>query len=662
LHRPLQVRFYRPLVGHFGWWRFSLGIVRGQRGAVGRLFFGRDDAENDLADGLLEEGFLFTYAYEAAQTGRKSLIIGRKGSGKSAICRRLIAKGGYDGPTILITPDDAAGDEIRRFELQGLTGDTAKSLIWRYVFAVQAARHLTAQMRTVSRRKTPGSVRALRSFLHANQEAEEQQLYDRLQRGVRGLQSASLSLKAFGVVEASINATGASEGARASRLLEVLERGVAAAFDDLDPERENPALLFLVDQLEQVWTIDPDSHAMVTGLLLAAKHVTSEYRKSVRCALFLRSDIYDTLNFGDGDKFHSDEIRITWSRSGLRDLALTRASASLKRSLTREQLWGEVFPATIEGEHTADYLFSRCLPRPRDAIQFLTVCRDTADEHGHQTVQEEDVLRATLQFSQWKLQDLAKEYLVNYPFLKSLFALFENTGYVVMRQALQNRFEAQRESLHQEFPAYAEHLNPRGVIDALYAVSFLGVKRGNQVVYAGGVEAPIQPNETEFHVHPCFRPALNGLNPLELPTFPAAPHHWATNTGFVQSVAQGDVGFGVSRDFRLIDEVTRSCESILRQLSRSDLPAATRDEVSQKVAWVLHDANEKRQHLRFGETVDAAAHAVTAANYLSSLAEQLATNGIHDERVLRRFDDETRSLIRAVGGAIGGGRGASESY
>lgn len=73
-------------------------------------------------------------------SGRKMLIIGRKGSGKSAICTHLMVDGVHDGGKVLITPDDAAGDEILRFELQGLPADSAKALIWRYVFAVHAAR------------------------------------------------------------------------------------------------------------------------------------------------------------------------------------------------------------------------------------------------------------------------------------------------------------------------------------------------------------------------------------------------------------------------------------------------------------------------------------------------------------------------------------------
>lgn len=56
---------------------------------VSGLYFGRDDAEHDAVDGLLNAGFLATAAFEETLLGRKSLIIGRKRSGESAICTRL---------------------------------------------------------------------------------------------------------------------------------------------------------------------------------------------------------------------------------------------------------------------------------------------------------------------------------------------------------------------------------------------------------------------------------------------------------------------------------------------------------------------------------------------------------------------------------------------
>lgn len=636
--------------------------------ALDRLFFGRDDAESDLADGLLRQGFLPTHAYTMALTGRKSLVIGRKGSGKSAICTQLAMEGGYAGAAALITPDDTAGNEIRRFELQGVTGDTAKSLIWRYVFAVQAARHLSVHADEPGQGKAPGSVRALRSFLKANGELDDQRLYDRLLRGIRALQSASLSLKAFGVMEFSVDASRASEGARAARQLEVLEQGVAAAFADLGCAGHHP-LLFLVDQLEQVWSSSPESHATIVGLLLAAKHVNSRYRGMARCVLFLRSDIYDALNFADADKFHSDEVRISWTRAALGDVTRARAAASLQYPVTDKVLWGEIFPATVCHEPTADYLFSRMLPRPRDAIQFLTLCRDTADEREHQTILEEDVTEATLRFSQWKRLDLAKEYLDSYPFLNGLLNLFENTGYVVTRHALETRFGAHRDSLHREFPAYAQNLTAPGIIDVLYAVGFIGVRRGNDTIYATGTQSAIRPDETEFHVHPCFRPALTGLNPLELPAYrPKASlspkaHGVAvgSNAAVVQHLIAADVGFIQDRDFRLLGELGLSCERILRYLGRSGLPDATRDGVSAQVTRVLDHARDMRERLKDRPRLDVSAYVVTAAHYLGSLASPLAESGGPDVGVTRMLTDEAHALIHAVGGGIGRGRGSSSS-
>ena len=629
---------------------------------VSRLFFGRDDAEHDMADGRLGGVFLHTYAYREALSGRKSLIIGRKGAGKSAICRQLGTADGHAGTAVLITPDDAAGDEIRRFELQGVSGDTAKSLIWRYGFAVHAARYLYQHARAAHGWRARSSVKALRDFLEANDETGEERLYDGLRRGTRRLQAADLALKAFGS-EAGVGLNGASEGARASRQLEVLEIGVATALNALGCAAAHPPLLFLVDQLEQVWTVDPDSHALVTGLLLAAKQVTGQYGGAVRCTVFIRADIYDTLNFGDADKFRSDELRIAWNRKELADLALTRAAAALGTvELAPEQFWGEVFPRAVSGEPTDEYLFRRALPRPRDLIQFLNACRDAADQRGNQRITEEDVLFATEQFSRWKLIDLAREYAVTHPFLSQLFLLFDHHGYVVMLPALETRFEPHRERLHQEFADYADRLTVQGVIDVLFGIGFLGVKRGHKVVYSDSAQMPPQLGEEEFHVHPCFRPALSSLGPVDLTAY--SPHRARGISGGnnqLQIQAGRDISLGVSRDSRLLDDVTRACERLLRQLIRAGLQDDIRNEVESQLGRVLDDTRRAREDLRGGRAIEVTRHVLSASGYFGRLAVQLGDHGIRDEPITRRLEDEARALIRSAGGAVGGGGGSDSA-
>jgi hypothetical protein len=272
-------------------------------------------------------------------------------------------------------------------------------------------------------------------------------------------------------------------------------------------------MLLMVDQFEQVWSTDPASEALVIGLLLAGKNAVLSYGKALRCVFFLRSDIYDALRFGDADKFHSDEIRIDWTIDQLRELAVARASASLGRRITFAELWGQIFPRYVDGEKIEEYLFSRVLLRPRDVIQFLNQCRDAAFRKGNRCIAEDDVLEATLVFSRWKVLDLAKEYGSRFPFLESLLTVFRDSGYRFSRTAVAELFLPFQDDLRRRHSRYESWFDPDAIIELLYSIGFLGVRRGGAFVYAGTAEPSIQPVESDFCIHPCFRPALNAIRP-----------------------------------------------------------------------------------------------------------------------------------------------------
>ncbi|MCX5361723.1 hypothetical protein OG864_23720 [Streptomyces sp. NBC_00124] len=641
-----------------------LGDIKGDGMADGptlaQLHFGREDAERDVTEGLLLRGFLPNAAYRGALSGRKMLIIGRKGSGKSAVCMRLMADAGHDGGTVLITPDEAAGEEIRRFELQGLPGDSAKALIWRYVFAVHAARHIVAHAKGAHGGHRLDSVKALGRFLKQNGESVDAtpgggRLGERLAQGARGLQT-SFSLEAFGVKAGMdlAQSSSASEGARALRQLEVVEQGVAKAFADLGCDGDAHApLLLMVDQLEQVWSAEPDSNSMVIGLLLAAKHAAGLYGRSARFLLFLRADIYDSLSFGEGDKFRGDELRITWTEHDLRTLALTRARVSVGEELSPEQLWTQLFPVTVRGEDTATYLFRHCLPRPRDVIQFLNACQDEAWlKHERERITEADVEQAGREFSAWKLTDLSAEYLVAHPFLKHLFLLFQNTGYVVTRTALAARFEAAAASIRDEFPAYAHALTLTGIIDVLYEVGFLGVRRGNDVVFAGDHGLPVQPHETEFHIHACFRAALGATSATDLRRYAPQFTDDRIASGNLTLAASG--GTTLHRDDRLLQALARSCHSVLGQVGRAvHLTQDVSNEIEQRLLLVLDDVNHIPPGAARSMGVDVNEYLLATTHYFRALSEQLRVGGLDTGSVADRLEEEARRLVRLAGGSQG---------
>jgi hypothetical protein len=554
-----------------------------------QLYFGRDDAESDIAEGgLLHAGFLRTAAFRAVESGRKQLIIGRKGSGKSAICVTLAAT---NDAVSLITPDEISADEIQKFELAGINVQQSKAIIWRYILMVQIAKFVVAHAREHA--KQPASVQALRKFLLANGEADDHRWHEKFWKVIQRLR-ASLSLEAFGAKVALDAGSMPSEGIRASGQVEIVEKHVLLALTDLKCPGTHRRPVLLIDQVEKVWSNDRDSEVMVAGLLQAAKHVQAKLR-GVRCVVFLRTDIYDILQFPDKDKLHGDEMRIDWKPEGLFNVALLRASASLGREVTDSELFGRLFPSAVQGVMTNDYLANRTLLRPRDMIQFCNLCRDTAEKNGHTTVTASDVVEAEVQYSLWKLQDLANEYLVNYPFLGELFVLFQNSGYLVSRKMIEDRVASLQHALLRRYPDHFDVIRTPRIIDILFGIGFLGVRRNHRFEYAYSTEKPIETHETEFCIHPGFREALRATTAANIHAYSPSESVSAAMlpAGIVALMSHGGRlprTYG-DADLQLLASIVGTGDNILRQLGRADIPPELAAEIREQLLKMRDDAD-----------------------------------------------------------------------
>ena len=474
------------------------------------LYFGKDDAESDIAaGGLLRDGLLKTAAYNNAITGRKTLIIGRKGSGKSAICVGLREAPPAGLTVSVVTPDEISADEIRRFELQGITPEQSKALMWRYLFAIQVAKCLVRHVDTAHDRQSQ-AVKQLRRFLADNGEHCEIGFNQKFWRIIDRLKS-SISLSAFG---ASVKVEVApSEGICLNNTLDALEANILDAQKSIGCTCPYQAHLMLVDQIEKVWSNDARSDSMVTGLLLASKDIAAKFT-GLRCVVLLRTDIYDMLLFQDRDKFRGDEFQIDWNKSDLLDLALIRARVSLGISLTSEELWGKVFPPSIDGTPIQQYLVDRTLMRPREMIQLCNACRDAAEKNGNNKIEESDVIEAVAQYSNWKLQDLVSEYRVNYPFLADLFVLFQNSSYLLSRKELGRRLEVLADSLAVRYPEMRSVFNLDDMIDILWSIGFLGVVRDGINEYSYSATTKIREDERILVIQPGFREALRSTSSI----------------------------------------------------------------------------------------------------------------------------------------------------
>lgn len=627
-----------------------------QKTRVDQLYFGRDDAESDAGSvGLLRAGFLRTAAYDAAISGKKQLVIGRKGAGKSAICVMLAAA---EAPrSSVVTPDEISADELRRFELHGVPRQTAKQFVWRYVLALQLAKIVIRHAET-EHKKRPPSVDRLRDFLAANDEpSADPRWHDRFWKTIHRLRS-SLKLEAFGVtasLDLGSSGDGAPEGLRIGEQLDIVETRLRQALVELQCPAGHGTLIIIVDQLEKIWSNDEDSDDMVIGLLSAAKHISAVF-PNVRCVVCVRSDIYDSLQFAERDKFRGDEMRIDWSPHTLVDMLVARAAASLGAPLTSEELFGVCFTDTVQGRPTTLYLVERTLMRPRELIQLANLCRDTAAKNGHSRILEADILEAEVQYSVWKIQDLVTEYALTYPFLNDLLVLFQSAPYLVKRSDLADRMGTLAATLSARYQRFADVFTPSGVATVLYGIGFLGVRRNEAFAYSYEGGLPLDGDEQEFCLHPCFRQALRAVTASRLAQYePLASwvrvEHLAQRGGWLGA----DVNFRGSQGYLLFDAVDKAALRALSLVDDADLAPELRDELRASLLRIRKDTHARRSE---DGSIDASLeHAQWVVGFLRSLRADLSRlgNGQDEPTVLAgRIDRIARNLDDAVAGELSG--------
>jgi hypothetical protein len=597
---------------------------------ISKLYFGKDDAESDIAKGgLLRAGFLRTHAYDVALAGTKSLVIGRKGSGKSAICLTILNSMADEQRASLVSPDEISAEEIRRFQLPGIQPAQSKQLIWRYVFSIQISKYILnyAKIISVESEILKRDLSKLRKFLLDNNEVDDPSFVERFWKVIERLKG-SVTLEAFGVkMGAGLEQQHPTPGIRANDHLDILERQLAELGKQLGLSDIDKPFYLLVDQIEKVWSNDVESDAMVVGLLQASKDIRSKL-DWVKCTIFLRADIYEKLQFQDRDKFRGDEFHIDWDAKQLIDLIETRAAAS-EANINAKALWSGVFPNDVDGGDFKVFVIGRTLMRPRDVIQLCNAFRDAAATNGNSSIEKADVKQAISLYSSWKLSDLQNEWSVNYPFLPEVFVILADNSYLVTRSAFEQRFFHIKSDLGTRYPASAATTTSAdAVLGILYAIGLLGVVRQNvtHYYYQDKTQKRIQVADSQFVIHPCFRNALQSTSALDMAPFEGLSER---EGGLLRERFQSGIRIGQSfpstRGSPFI-RVLSFCERTLNEIQFNMAASTLPDEVAQEIRL---DLCRVQRELRDASESAAADFAVRVAQDVS----------LHLRRLIKRVSE-----------------------
>lgn len=372
-------------------------------------------AENEAA--TLGDHFLQTDGYRRTLEGAANLLVGRKGSGKTAVFlqARDRTRANKDNIVIDLTPDGHQLIKMKEFILDRLSFGTRKEVVaafWEYVLWLEIAYKLLEkdEQRSLRDDRLLPGYRALQALFEARVDTGTGDFSERLRR---------LSENIVDRFKASSLGDGEIGQLASSKVLEAIYGHDLRQLRDgvMDYLRLKGFVFFLFDNLDRFWTpggFTDDDALIVVGLAESMQEIARKFRKKnldFRWAIFVRSDVYEFLIRGMADYGKLAVQSLEWGdRALLKVLFEQRLQASVPRL---EEAWAKTWARasvdTVDGVPVMDYLIDGSMMRPRYLIRLFETARRRAVTFNRQQIDAEDYRVALRELGWQVLEDLDRE-------------------------------------------------------------------------------------------------------------------------------------------------------------------------------------------------------------------------------------------------------------
>ena len=304
--------------------------------------FGAPAAERDIALGLTDY-FVESEAYKRLSSRSKTIVLGNRGSGKSAIFKILAERAKRSGSLVLeLNPENYSYEMLNSVLRPERDGSWAKhgafTSAWKYLVLVRIMQEIT---RTGSRLKT-GSARQIYDYLRDHVDGEQINPIAVLVSYLKRIEGFKI-----GPAEAKFKT---SELAKLYRLQEV--EHLLPCIKEMLGTR---SIIVLVDELDKGWDNSEDAKAFVSGLFQAAISL-NEISPELTIYISLRQELYDSIPalYDDTQKYRDLIETIRWDEASLLSVVARRIrhSYSELKEFSDEEAWNTLFAETLKFRKT----------------------------------------------------------------------------------------------------------------------------------------------------------------------------------------------------------------------------------------------------------------------------------------------------------------------
>jgi hypothetical protein len=395
-----------------------------------RIHLGDQFAENEQRE--LLDYFIVTAPYtEAIHTTQSLIYVGRKGSGKSANLYKIASELGRSrkNHVCIVKPVDYDVEGI--FALLKLSiprsehGFMIESL-WKYLIYTQMAISVRDEINNrPSHIPFEAEERDFLAFIGSNLELIQPDFTVRMENAIRNLCEIDLS---------------ETSTAQRTRISEVLHTRMLATLRKHLGQvlHEKQKVFVLIDNLDKAWEPRQDLSILsdfIFRLLSVSRAISDEFHRSgpqwqdvnVTLIIFLRSDIFSYIisQAREADKLIFSTIR--WDDPRLLQRVIEeRFINSLEGQITPDKVWTDYFTSSVRGIETREYIAQHIIPRPRDMINFCKASLAQSINRGHTRIEEQDILFAEQEYSQYAYLTLVTETKPIFPDIENL--LYEFAG------------------------------------------------------------------------------------------------------------------------------------------------------------------------------------------------------------------------------------------
>lgn len=463
--------------------------------------WGDDSAEKDP---FLLEYFVTSDAFGRVRNRTKNIVVGRKGSGKSALRKKLEEdfKAAPDTLVVNLSPKYNAIKNV--LNDRDITRNYGEEIFFQHTWL----RQILLDSLCVAGDNAKGhyaedSLEFARSVaLQLNRTSKDfvENVADILSK-VKGKAG---SLGEFGVhIERELRAIADADSLE-YHMLRIAQSGAT--------------FVILVDDLDLGWDNSQTANNLLLGLLTATNYLSGKSHNIFPC-IFLREDVYSILiaQTQHSDKYRNIE-RIRWEKDDLLRILEERINFNRKKNelLPAEDAFATVFPGAVGASNTDNWLIERTLGRPRELIQFARYYTESAasDQPDVESLKESETA-----YSAWKLDDLCAEYSNQYPGLITIFSYWKTKffrhKYHFKRDEIETMLLQVAADVELNEPWWNQITSATDIgafLRVLYEIGFigdfvLGGEGGSKTFYSY-VERH-EPRFEEVQIHPCFRKSVN---------------------------------------------------------------------------------------------------------------------------------------------------------